>query len=90
MHEPKPQNRPIWDYTSLQQQPNTANKVVNNPRYTLCNSIETGQTVVLGQLSSVQHTDSSHIRSLMRAMGVHPIDVATVIVEPQCNLLSLK
>ena len=38
----------------------------------------------------MQHTDSSHIQSLIRAMGVHAIDVATVIVEPQCDLLSFK
>ena len=46
--------------------------------------------MVLGQLTSVQHTDSNHIQSLIRAMGVHPIDVVTVIVELQCDLLSLK
>ena len=39
---PSPQNRPIWDCTSLQQQPKTANKVLNNPGYMLCNSIQTG------------------------------------------------
>ena len=72
----------MWDCTSLHQQPNTAHNVVNNPGYVWCNSIQTGQTVVLVQLSTVQHTDSSHIHNLIRALGVHPIDVATVIVEP--------
>ena len=70
---PGQQNRPIWDCISLQQQPNTAHNVVNNPGYALCNSIQTGQTVVLGQLSSINTPTALTFKGLSGLCGSTPL-----------------